>query len=66
MACHKWLYAEAAVAEYWIVNVEAECIEVHTEPIAGRYRRVTKYGAGKTVSPAAFPDITVAVDDLFG
>lgn len=60
------LYAEMAIPEYWVVDVEGEAIEVFTQPSKGRYRKSQKHGRGKTLAPSAFPDVRVAVDDLFG
>ena len=59
------LYAAAGIPEYWIVNVEESVIEVYTEPVNGRYQRLMKHGSGETVSPGAFPDVRVSVDELF-
>jgi len=60
------LYAEARVPEYWIVDVEAGAIEVYRQPVGARYESITRYVVRQTVSPAAFPDIKVSVDALFG
>jgi Uma2 family endonuclease len=59
-------YASAGVPEYWVVNVRHDVIEVYTDIIAGRYTRVTPYRRGATISPAAFPDVVVKVDDVLG
>jgi Uma2 family endonuclease len=34
------LYAEAGIADYWVVNVPARTIEVRRDPEGGRYRTV--------------------------
>jgi Uma2 family endonuclease len=59
------LYAETGIPEYWIIDVEGETIEVYSQPVDGRYQSVVTYGAGKSVSPAAFPDVRISVDSLF-
>jgi Uma2 family endonuclease len=59
------LYAETGVPEYWVVDVQGRAIEVYSEPVSGRYQRIVTYGAGQVVSPAAFPDVKIAVDRLF-
>jgi Uma2 family endonuclease len=60
------LYARADVPEYWVVNVAGRIIERHSEPAGGAYARVTPFRSGETISPLAFPDVTVRVDDVFG
>jgi Uma2 family endonuclease len=46
------LYAEARLAEYWVVNVVDLQVEVYTQPKAGKapgYRHRQDYGCGKLV-----------------
>ena len=60
-------YARAAIQEYWIINLRAKSVEVHTNPLPpGEYRNEHRYKAGELISPVAFPDLQIAVDDLFG
>jgi Uma2 family endonuclease len=59
------LYAESGVPEYWIVDVNAQAVEVHDLPATGHYGRVRTFRRGETLAPARFPDVTVAVDRLF-
>jgi Uma2 family endonuclease len=58
------LYAESGVTEYWIVDLVANLIEVHTEIVAGEYARVVPYRKGERISLACFPDVSIAVDDV--
>ena len=60
------LYAEHAIPEYWIVNLVEGVVEVHTEPSAGRYTRVTTLGRDATLRPIALPGIEIEVADLVG
>lgn len=57
-------YARAGVASYWIVNLAARCIEVHSnpDPASGSYRDRRDYGPGTLVPLGAEP---IAVDDVF-
>ncbi len=44
------IYAEAVVAEYWIVNLVEDCVEVYRNPVrdaAGAFR----YGDGRRLTP---------------
>jgi Uma2 family endonuclease len=58
------LYARAGVAEYWIVDLAGERIEVHTAPSGTAYSRVTTYDKGASITLTAINGITVAVADL--
>jgi len=60
------LYAETAIPEYWVVDCVAESVEVHRAPHAGGYRGVVRVtDAGSAVSPEAFPDVTLALAEIF-
>ena len=55
------LYAENGIAEYWIVNLVDDCVEVHRDPTpAGLYRDVQIFRVGQTI---AVPGIAGAVLD---
>jgi hypothetical protein len=60
------LYARTGVPEVWIVNREADGVEVFRGPVADGYREHHHRGRGDSVSPAAFPDLDVSVNDLLG
>jgi len=59
------LYAEAGVREYWIVDVSREEVEVHTDPFGSGYASLQRYRRGESLSPSAFPDLRIAVDEIF-
>jgi Uma2 family endonuclease len=59
------LYAENGIAEYWIVNLEDNCLEVHRQPRPdGTYADVRTLRPGDTADIAALPGVTVAVSDI--
>ena len=58
------LYAEAGVAEYWIVNLPDRVLEVHRDPVGGAYGTKTTLTPGETIEPVHAPDASVAVADL--
>ena len=60
------LYAAAGIAEYWIVDVAARVLEVASEPTPDGYRQIRQPAAGETISPLAFPDLTIPVATLLG
>ena len=53
------------MTDYWIVDVKSRAVEAYDEPSAGRYARVRRYSIGESLAPAAFPELTLAVGDLF-
>lgn len=59
------LYARAGLVEYWLVDLPNRLIVVHRSPAADGYRELVRASAGDTVSPAAFPDVRLAVDEVF-
>lgn len=60
------LYAAAGVPEFWIVNIPARTVEVHTDPDApgGRYRTLRTAAEDQVLRPAAFPDLAVVLADI--
>jgi Uma2 family endonuclease len=65
------LYARAGIADYWIVNLVRRRLEVYRDPVADathpyghRYSTRTDLTPPATVSPLAFPQLTLAVADL--
>ena len=59
------LYAEAGVADYWIVNLIDLCIETFRKPVDGQYQDRQTYGLGQSLKPLAFPDVTLEVNCVF-
>ena len=60
------LYARASVPEVWIVDLVARTLHVHRTPNEDAYSVTQQYGRGESVSPAAFPDLNIAVSDILG
>ena len=58
------MYAAAGIPEVWIANLRAREVIVHTEPSGSEYLAVRTYRAGDSISPQAFPDVALAVDDF--
>ena len=60
------LYARAGVIEAWLADLEGQRLEVHRNPGERGYQDVRLLGRGEVVSPLAFPDVTLTVDELLG
>jgi hypothetical protein len=58
------LYARAGVPEVWIVDLPADAIEVYRQPTPTGYTESTRAGRGGAVTPAAFPGVTLSVDQI--
>ena len=57
-------YAESGIPEVWVGNLRAREVIVHTEPSGSEYLAVRTCRAGQSISPQAFPDVALAVDDF--
>ena len=60
------LYARAGIAEVWLVDLDGARIEVYRNPAPDGYRDTRAVTHDGTLSPAAFPDITVPVAEVLG
>ena len=59
------LYARHGVVEYWIVDVEGKCIQVHREPTANGYARILEFTLTESVAPQTLPSVQLMVQTLF-
>ena len=65
------LYARAGIADYWILDLGGQGLEVYREPVAApharyghRYGATITLGAGETVCPLSAPTVAVLIADL--
>ena len=65
------LYARAGIADYWVINLVDEVVEIYRQPVKAPSRRFGwKYGSvkllkrGATVAPRAAPRAKIRVADL--
>jgi Uma2 family endonuclease len=59
------VYAEAGIAEYWIVNLIDEQIEVYRNPVGRDYHDTSSYRGDAQISPLAHPNATIQASRLF-
>jgi Uma2 family endonuclease len=59
------LYAEAGVAEYWIVLCRERQIEAYLRPVKGLYQEKRIYAAEETISCGAVSALEIRLSDLF-
>lgn len=60
------LYAEAGVAEVWLVNLPRQIIEVYGNPEKGKYKIVRKITKSESLAPAFAPELQIKVTDILG
>lgn len=59
------VYAEAGIAEYWIVNLVDKQIEVYRKPSGSTYQQELQYKGKSTVSPLALPQAKLSLSHVF-
>lgn len=59
------LYAAAGIPEVWIVDLERRRVLVYRQPAGASYRQVTVVEEG-TLSPTAFPQLAIRLDEITG
>lgn len=59
------LYAAGGVAEAWLVDLPAGEVHSFRRPAPAGYQDITPHGAGDVVAPLAFPEVGLAVTELF-
>ena len=60
------IYAESGIAEYWIIDVAKQGIQIYNKPLGRRYGSYRLALRGTHVAFAAFPDVVFSVDELLG
>lgn len=60
------LYARFGIPETWLVDLEQGLIEVYRGPSPEGYCKVQRLGRGEPLSPQAFPQHTLTVDEVLG
>jgi Uma2 family endonuclease len=58
------LYASHGVAEYWLLNLNDNCLEVYREPHGETYAQKSTLRARDSVTLTQLPDITIQVSSI--
>ena len=58
------IYAMNGIADYWIVNLVDNCVEVHRDPEGGSYRHVSSYRPDDRVSPLTNPAGSIEISAI--
>ena len=59
-------YAAAGIPGVWIVDFDASALDFYRDPLPDRYRRARRAVRGQSITPEAFPDLTLAVSEVLG
>ncbi len=60
------IYARKSIIEVWIIDLSADVVYVHTDPVDGDYREVRTLTRGGSLSPVEIPDLQLMVDEILG
>lgn len=60
------LYAEAEVAEVWLINLPKQIIESYSQPEKGKYKLIEITKKDQTILPKFLPELEVKVTDILG
>ena len=60
------LYAEAAIPEYWVVNLVDSVVEIYTDPDVGKYRSTRLAHRGEMVTLPGEVGGSIVVADILG
>ena len=60
------LYAAAAIAEVWIVDLGAQTVEAHADPRGNAYETVAAARRGQSVASRIELGLSLAPDDILG
>jgi Uma2 family endonuclease len=58
------LYAAAGIADYWVVDIEANCLDVYREPSASGYQSHRSLRGKDEVEVLVFPEVIIAAEDV--
>jgi Uma2 family endonuclease len=58
------LYALHGIPEYWLLNLNDNCLEVYRRPHGELYEEKTTLRTGDSISLSQLPDVTVQLSDI--
>jgi Uma2 family endonuclease len=60
------VYAEAGIAEVWIINLQDDCIEVYRNPSGTVYQSMQTFIKGQTLTIELLPGVSIESDEILG
>ena len=58
------IYADAGVAEYWIINPIDGWIEIHSKPASGSYAKQERFASDETAQSQSVENFTLRLSDV--
>lgn len=58
------IYAQSAVQEYWLVDLDDRSVSCYSESRGGTYEKLRQCRSGQSIAPEALPQCVIAVDAL--
>ena len=58
-------YADSGIVEYWVVDVEHQCVHRMTDPVGGVYSTRRRFEAPDRPSPLCLPTAGLDLEELF-
>lgn len=58
-------YATEGIQDYWIVDVVHKQLKIYRCPSEGDYQEITTLNPNSVISPLAFSDVTISVEQIF-
>jgi Uma2 family endonuclease len=60
------LYARAGIPEAWLMVLPKDLVEVHSQPVNGKYQKIQRLKRGKSLTSSTVAGLRFKVDDLLG
>ncbi len=62
----KTIYAEAGIAEFWLINIPNSTVETYTNPANGAYYQMQIFGRGELIQSKTLTFLSIEVNKVFG
>ncbi|MBA4124284.1 MAG: Uma2 family endonuclease [Acidobacteria bacterium] len=62
----KTLYAEAGIAEFWLVNLKENTVEGYSSPKNGNYRLAEILESGETIKAGTIENLELKIEEILG
>ena len=60
------LYAQAGIAEVWLINLPKETIEIYSQPLEGAYQETRLVKRGESLASKSIANLIIAADAILG
>ena len=58
------IYAQTGIAEYWVADLNHDCLFAHDDPREGAYHTVRQLQRGESIAPQLLPECRILIDNL--